>query len=94
MSESRELHVQAEDVTGGWEGLLLQLPPGWKMLGEELEGAWYAVMPQTTPVVVAWGENPQELAWEIARKAQIMTGTTRCSCSIHSCLTCQCSGAY
>jgi len=90
MNENGELRVQAEPVTDGWEGLLLRLPPGWKLLGEELEGNWYAVMLDATPVVVAWGENPQELAWEIARKAQILTGIKRCSCSIHSYLVCQC----
>jgi hypothetical protein len=92
MSKNGELHVEAEHVADGREGLLLRLPPGWKLLGEELEGNWYAFMPDTTPVVVAWGENPQELAWEIARKAQIMMGIKRCPCSIHSYPICQCPG--
>jgi hypothetical protein len=93
MNESSELHAQMEHAANGWEGFLLQIPTGWKLLGEELEGSWYAVMPDTTPVVVAWGESPQELAWEIARKAQILLGIKRCSCSIHSYPACQCPGA-
>lgn len=92
MSETGELHVQTENVTNAWEGPPLQLPPGWKLLGQELEGDWYAIMPDMTPVVVAWGENPQELVWEIARKAEIMMGIKRCWCSIHSYLVRECHG--
>jgi hypothetical protein len=91
MSKGSELHLRTEHVVNGWEELLMgQLPPGWKLLGEELEGEWYAVMPDATPVVVAWGENPQELAWEIARKTQILAGIKRCPCSINTYPTCQC----
>lgn len=46
--------------------------PGWRLVGREVEGCWYATVPGHEPVVIAWGEDPDELEWEISRKAEIL----------------------
>lgn len=46
--------------------------PGWRLIGREVEGCWYATIPGRVPLVIAWGEDPDELEWEISRKAEVL----------------------
>lgn len=49
--------------------------PGWCLIGREVEGCWYATIPGREPPVIAWGEDPGELQWEIIRKDQLLKAT-------------------
>jgi hypothetical protein len=46
--------------------------PGWRLIGREVEGCWYATIPEREPPVIAWGEDPGELQWEIIRKDELL----------------------
>jgi hypothetical protein len=46
--------------------------PGWRLIGREVEGSWYATIPEREPLVIAWGEDPGELQWEIIRKDEVL----------------------
>ena len=50
--------------------------PGWRLIGREVEGCWYAAIPGHEPPVIAWGEDPDELEWEISRKAEVLKNLT------------------